>query len=319
MINKYVFFLIITAFFSLLSNVNAAVLDLTQDSEKIVFLSYTQEELDKNYTQTSWALNSKQIIDRMKKRSTEFRDEVKTFSELSYGKSSIERFAFFKAKRKNAPLVIFIHGGAWKSGKAEDYSYVAKPFIDNNINVAILDFDSVEKNGLEGMMSQIITATKWIYNNSNKLKINKEKIYVVGHSSGAHLGGVLLTTDWEKIGLPNNIIKGATLISGMYDMYPVRLSLRSKYLYLNDNIEENMSPIRHQIKSSPQIIISFGSLESDEFKRQSLDFYNYLKKQNIATELIVQQYFNHFEIMDDFGNPYNQATKKMITNIKTSK
>jgi len=284
--------------------------------ETKVFLNYTQEELDKNYTQTAWAPNFKQIMERI-----DYRSEltIKTLGEpesYQYDKFPDHKIDFFKAQNRDAPLVIFIHGGAWKSGSAKEYSFIANPFIASNINVAIIDFDDVTKVGLSGMIEQIRNSIKWIYNNSSKLSINKNKIYIVGHSSGAHLGGVLLTTDWEKQNLPKDILKGATLISGMYEMKPVRLSVRSKYLNFSDKIEDELSAIRHIKSINTPILLSYGELESDEFKRQSNDFSDRLNLYNKKSELVVQPFFNHFEIIDDFGNPNNIMTNKTIQMIK---
>lgn len=148
---------------------------INSNLESKVFLNYTQEELDRNYTQTVWAPNFKQIMERMNYRSEL---TIKTLGEpesYQYDKFSTHKIDFYKAENKNAPLMIFIHGGAWKSGSAKEYSYVANPFIANNINVAIIDFDDVTKVGLNGMIEQIRNSIKWIYVNSDKLSINKKQ------------------------------------------------------------------------------------------------------------------------------------------------
>ncbi|WP_416040468.1 alpha/beta hydrolase [Acinetobacter lactucae] len=289
---------------------------INSNLESKVFLNYTQEELDRNYTQTVWASNFKQIMERMNYRS-EF--TIKTLGEpesYQYDKFPTHKIDFYKAENKNAPLMIFIHGGAWKSGRAKEYAYIANPFIANNINVAIIDFDDVIKVGLNGMIEQIRNSIKWIYINSAKLSINKNKIYIVGHSSGAHLGGVLLTTNWEKQNMPKDIIKGAVLISGMYDMKPVRLSARASYVKFDDKTEDEMSTIRYADSINSPILLSYGGLESYEFKRQTEDFAKKLKHEHKKVDLIPQPYFNHFEIIDDFGNPYNALTQQTIQMIK---
>lgn len=311
---------VLTSFCSILifaySQLGSAETKINSNLESKVFLNYTQDELDRNYMQTVWAPNFKQIMERMNYRSEL---TLKTLGEpesYQYDQFPTHKIDFYKAENNNAPLMVFIHGGAWKSGSAKEYSYIANPFIANNINVAIIDFDDVTKVGLNGMIEQIRNSIKWIYVNSDKLSINKNKIYIIGHSSGAHLGGVLLTTDWKKQNLPQYILKGATLISGMYEMKPVRLSVRSKYLNFNDKIENELSSIRHIESINTPVLLSYGGLESDEFKRQSNDFLERLKQYNKKSKLIVQPFFNHFEIIDDFGNPNNQMTNLTIQMIK---
>ncbi|WP_288409831.1 alpha/beta hydrolase [Acinetobacter soli] len=284
-----------------------------------VFLNYTQSELDKNYTQTEWAPNAKQIMDRVSYRSDLTRKSLGNPKIFQYGASANEKLDFYKSSSKNAPLLVFIHGGAWKSGNAKDYDFIANPFLANGISVAILDFDDVTKVGLDGMVKQIRTSLKWIYNNSYSLKINKDKIYIAGHSSGAHLAGVITTTNWESENLPKGFIKGAVLISGLYDMNPVRLSVRSKYINFNDKTEIDMSTIKRVETINVPLIVSYGSLESDEFKRQSDEFVKKLKDSQKEVKFIMQPYFNHFEIVEDYGNQYNPLTKMTIEMIRKNK
>ena len=79
-----------------------------------------------------------------------------------------------------------------------------------------------------------------------KLKIDPNGIYVSGFSSGGHLCGVVITTNWAEQGLPSDFIKGAVCASGMYDLFPVSLSARNEYVNFNlDDTIGKLSPINH--------------------------------------------------------------------------
>lgn len=269
-----------------------------------VFLNYTQAELDKNYNQGEWAPNLRQLLQRYGARSETARERLGAPEKFSYGDSEVETFDFFRAKGEKTPLHVFIHGGAWRAGKAAGYHFPAQMFLDNGISYAALDFGYVQDIGLDGMAEQLRSAIAWMYKNADKLGIDKDRIYISGHSSGGHLGGVLLITDWSKYGVPDNVIKGATLISGMYDLKPVRLSARSSYVPFTDKLEDAMSTQRHLDKINTPVILAYGGLETDEFKRQTQDFAKAMKEAGKPVELIFAEHYNHFEIMDDFGNPY---------------
>lgn len=294
----------------------AAPVSAQNNAEPKVFLEYTQAELDRNYDQSAWAANIRQLVQRYDLRSEITRQRLGAPERFAYGDDKVEGFDLFRAKADKAPLHVFIHGGAWRAGKASNYHFPAEMFVDNGISYASLDFGNVQDIGLNGMTAQLRKAIAWIYKNADKLGVDPEKIYISGHSSGAHLGGVLLTTDWSALGVPANVVKGATLISGMYDLKPVRMSARSSYVPFTDALENAMSTQRHLDKITTPVILAYGSLETDEFKRQTADFAKAMQAAGKPVELIKADLFNHFEIMDDFSNPYGQVSAAAIKQIK---
>lgn len=278
-----------------------------------VYLNYSQKELNDQYNQLVWAPNQDQILDRYQERSNYAIKELGMPLVYKYGNKEIEKFRLFKTEMNKAPLVIFIHGGAWRGGYAHNYDFPANVFVNNNINYIALDFSTVQEVGLDGMSNQIRNAIAYIYNSN--IDFDRQKIYLIGHSSGAHLGGVILYSDWKKNGLPSDLIKGATLLSGIYNLLPASKSSRSSYVPFTKSIIKNYSPINFAEKIKMPLILSYGGLESDEFKKQTIEFYNKVKDYNPNTSIIFQQKFNHFEVMDDFSNPYNQAVNETLKMI----
>src|SRR5262249_17488548 len=133
----------------------------------------------------------------------------------------------------NAPIMVFIHGGAWRAGSAADNAECADLFVNAGAHFAVLDFVSVnETNGsLFPMVEQVRRAMAWVHNNAKSFGGDRNRIYICGRSSGSHLSGTVLITDWAKdFGLPANLVKGALLSSGMYDLKAVRLSKRGAYV-----------------------------------------------------------------------------------------
>src|SRR4029079_10417682 len=137
------------------------------------------------------------------------------------------------------------------------------------------DFANVGEVGgsLLTIADQVRRSVVWTYKNATQFGGDPERIYVSGQSSGGHLAGVLLTTDWQKdFGVPANIIKGGVPGSGMFDLKPVRLSIRSNYIKFTDEMEEKLSPQRHLDKLVAPVAVVYGNLETPEFQRQSRDF-----------------------------------------------
>jgi arylformamidase len=155
------------------------------------------------------------------------------------------------------------------------------------------------------IIDQCRRAIAHIAKNAASFGGDPDRIYLSGHSSGAHLAGVMAVTDWEKdFGLPKTLFKGVLLSSGMYDLKPVRLSARSNYVKFTDAVEHELSAQRHLERLHAPVVVAYGSLETPEFQRQSRDFVDAVKKTGKPAELLVAEGYNHFEIMETLGSPY---------------
>jgi arylformamidase len=155
------------------------------------------------------------------------------------------------------------------------------------------------------MADQVRRAIAWTYKNAASFGGDANRLYVGGHSSGGHLCGVALVTDWQKdFGLPANMVKGGLCMSGMYDMKPVRLSKRSSYVKFTDMMEQAMSSQRQLDKLQAPIIVTYGTNETPEFQRQNRDFAAAVKAAGKPVEVIEAPNYNHFEMCESLGNPY---------------
>src|ERR1700688_1171487 len=161
-------------------------------------------------------------------------------------------------------------------------------------------------NGDIGVMAeQVRRAIAWTYKNAASFSGDTNRFYIGGHSSGGHLCGVALVTDWQKdFGLPADMVKGGLCMSGMYDMKPVRLSKRSSYVKFTDDMEQAMSSLRQLDQLRAPIIVTYGTNETPEFQRQSRDFAAAVKAAGKPIELIEGPNFNHLEMCESLGNPY---------------
>ena len=157
---------------------------------------------------------------------------------------------------------------------------------------------------LRPMVEQVRRAVAWVYRNAARVRGDPDRIYLSAHSSGAYLGGCLVTADWTAQGLPADLLKGALLISGMYDLKTVRRSKRSEYVALTDEIEEALSPIRHLDRLVAPLIVAYGTCETPELQRQGRDFYAAVKAAGKPASLIVAEAYNHFEILETLPSPY---------------
>jgi arylformamidase len=272
----------------------------------LVWRDLDQQELDDAYDQDIYAFNHKNISERRAANSEYVRSIIGAAERVTYGPTEIEKLDIYRAKRPNAPVNIFLHGGAWRGGRSSASTYLAEPFIKAGAHFVIVDFiDVVEAGGsLFPMVDQVRRAVAWAYRNAASFGGDPNQLYLTGHSSGGHLGGCVVTNDWAKEGLPLDILKGALLGSGMYDLKPVRLSQRGNYVKFTDEMEEALSAQRHLDRLHTPLILTHGTLETPEFQRQTRDFAAAVKAAGKPAQLLVGKGYNHYETQETLGNPY---------------
>ena len=285
----------------------------------LVWLDMDQKELDDAYDQACWAPNREHLQKRRRLASERAIACIAPARRVAYGPTEIEKLDIYESNRPNSPINVFIHGGAWRGGFAKDSAYMAEMYLAAGAHLVVPDFVWVQEAGgsLMTMADQVRRAVAWVYKNARGFGGDPNRLYLSGQSSGGHLGGVVAITDWSKdFGLPADIIKGALLISGMYDLKPVRLSKRSKYVNFDDATEEALSAQRHIDMINMPLIIAHGTLESPEFQRQSRDFAAAVMSMGKPVEFIVGEGFNHFEMQETMGNPFGLGGRAALSMMK---
>ena len=284
-----------------------------------VWLDLDQAELDAAYDQTVWAANREQVVRRFASQSEAARARLGAPRRFAYGATPVEGLDLYPTTRANAPINVFIHGGAWRAGLAKNYAFPAELFVRAGAHLVVPDFAAVQDVGgsLMPMAEQVRRAIAWVYKNARSFGGDPDRLYVSGHSSGAHLAGVVLTTDWLRdFNLPSDIVKGGLCSSGMYDLKPVRLSARSNYVKFTE--EQALSSQRHLDRLNAPIVVSHGTLESPEFQRQARDFAAAVKAAGKPVQLLVGEDYNHFEIIETLGAPYGHLGRAVLEQMKLS-
>lgn len=284
----------------------------------LVFLDYDQSELDASYDQAPWAPNQAAIAARNAQKSAATLARLGAPRRLAYGPTEIERLDLYMTMRPSAPMHLFIHGGAWRFGRSADAAYMAETFVDAGAHFIALDFQNVIDAGgnLMTMADQVRGAVAWVYTNAPTFGGDRNRLYLSGASSGAHLASVVLTTDWRDFGLPRDLVRGGLCCSGLYDLAPVSLSARSTYVRFTSEVVTALSSQRHLDRLTAPLIVAYGTLETPEFQRQNREFAAAVQAAGKPVTVVIGEGYNHFEMHETQGNPYGLLGRAALGQMK---
>jgi len=266
-----------------------------------VFRDYDQKALDDQYEQRVWVPHADDIIRRYAAASDEVRRRLPP-AEHRCGEREREALDLY-GDPKARTMFVFVHGGAWKRQAKRDQGFAAEAMVRAGASFAALGFDLLPTVTLAEMAGQVCRGVEWL-----KGRFAPRRLVLCGHSSGAHLSACALTR------LP--FVDSALVVSGIYDLLPVRLSSRNDYVRLDERLEHEYSPIRHLEAIRCPVTVAWGEHEAAEFARQSREFAAALQAEGKLGERIEARGLNHFEIIETLADPGSTLARAAIAMAK---
>jgi arylformamidase len=261
----------------------------------------TQEELDAQYNLTAMFPEAAARYEEFCWRESEsVRSEIDHSLDVPFGPTLTEHVDLYPAG-ENAPVLVYIHGGFWCLRTSKEFGFVARGPVSRGVATVVTNYALCPRVTLDEIVRQTRAAVAWAYENATTFGADPGRIHVAGHSAGGHLVAMLLATDWEgEYGLPGDIVKSATAISGLHDLAPFPYTFLQPQLQLGyDQVLRN-SPILHIPDASPPLLVAYGENETDEFKRQSEEYLDAWRTKGLGGDGLVLSDKNHYEVIDGF-------------------
>lgn len=199
---------------------------------------------------------------------------------------------------------MFIHGGYWRALCKEDSVFMAENFTSLGIAVAALDYSLAPAAHLSVMVAQCRRAVAWLGHNSRSLGVDAGRMVVAGSSAGAHLAAMVLNDTSLAAAKP----LGGLLVSGLFDLEPLRHTLPNSWLKLSAEQAQALSP-QHQLPApgcALQVVVA--EHDTDEFKRQSRDYAQACLAAGRPTVFYELARRNHFDVILDWTRPDTALT-----------
>jgi arylformamidase len=234
---------------------------------------------------------------------------------LAYGDAAEERLLLFPAQaaRGPAPVLMFIHGGFWMWMRAAEFAYLAEGFVPFGVALAVIDYPMIPRVRMADIVASCRRAVGFLHGQGAALGLDPARIFVAGNSAGGHLVAELMDRAWtQAAGLPADVIKGGTAVSGLFDLAPVAASFRNADLRFTGDEVARFSPLRRRCDIAAPLIVAVGGDETGEFLRQSAGFAAQVR----GAEHLVVAGTNHITVVLDAlarpGAELNRGVRRQV-------
>jgi arylformamidase len=219
---------------------------------------------------------------------------------LAYGPHARQALDLIAARQKRG-LVIFIHGGYWRSLDKDHFSFFAEPYLADGISVALINYRLCPTVKIEAIVDDCRCAVAWLAANSQQFAVDFANVALIGHSVGAHLVATLLATEWPAKVVDPRAFRGALGISGLYDLMPLLQVSVNDDLKLDPVSARALSPIYTRPRLSVDFDLVVGAAETSEFVRQTYDMRAAWPERCGAVQALAGA--NHFTVVDRCAEP----------------
>lgn len=267
------------------------------------------EYFEQQYNNRAAVVDHPRYLQSWKSRSEYYKNNNQGFLNLAYGTTARQVLDIFPVDtRRKSPVHIFIHGGYWQALDKNSFSFMAETFNRHGECAVILGYDLCPTVSIAEIVEQMKQAVLWIVNNIQSYGGDSQQIQISGHSAGAHLLAMLLTTDWSEFGLDTYPFQRLNGISGLYDLQPLIQTSVNRGLGLDRTTALQLSPLYGDIwkpEKKLQLNLLVGELESKEYKMQSSRL-AVSWQDHLTIEYHEIPDAHHFSIVDKFLTLYQQ-------------
>jgi len=267
-------------------------------------------QIDEQYGTQRWVPDPQADLRHYVDRSRLARETLRCTLDVSFGPTLDESLDIFHAEQPGAPVFVFVHGGYWRANTSKEFSCVALGLQKLGITTVVVNYSLCPKVSIDEITRQVRASIAWVLRNIADYGGDPKRVALGGHSAGGHLTAMALQTRWEEeYGLPAAPLAAAVMVSGIYDLHPLRYSYLQPQIQLDDGVIRRNSPIFSVRPCATPALITWGGAESDEFRRQSHAFHDVWKAVGNRSELVAQEGAHHFSAIHGFEDPASPLSR----------
>jgi len=263
-----------------------------------------QDFLGREYNNRELVPDHGQYFARWAEGSARARATMTCYLDRDYGPAAGEKLDIFPARKGDGSVLMFIHGGYWRSLDKRDFAYLAPACVDAGVSLVVVNYDLCPQVTVEEIVRQMLRASAWLYRHAEEYGMDEERLFVSGHSAGAHLTAMMMAALWPVYDaqLPKDLFKGGLAVSGIYDLRPLaQVDFLNADLRLDETSALKVSPAFLPPATRAPLFTCVGGAESSEFKRQNALLAQRWRS-GVAGDIAMPGH-NHFSVIDELANP----------------
>jgi arylformamidase len=273
---------------------------MSAQMDPVVYRGMRRAELDRAYAPSSMVASIDPFLRRYADESAVARaaHDRANLTTHAYGAASEQTLDLFLPTAQPRGLLIFIHGGYWQALNKSDASFPASALTAAGFAYAAVNYTLAPHATMDGIVEENRQALAWLWLNRQRLGIDTAPFVLSGHSAGAHLAAMMLTTRWATRGINPAFVSGALLLGGIYDLEPIRLTSVNDAVRLDVASQTRNSPMLVSRTVTCPLVVAWAEHDTDEFKRQSRQLATHWGVP--ATATFEQPGVNHFDSLFDW-------------------
>jgi arylformamidase len=258
--------------------------------------------LNRAYNNVAAVPDVAEVMADFGRRSAAIYEGIGIKRDLAYGEAASQRIDWIPGPDAGAPTVAFIHGGYWQSLSKENFAHIAAGPLAHGFNVALIEYTIAPKARMGAIVSEIGRAIDFLAAHLEEWEADPARLCLVGHSAGGHLAACHRTHPAVSLVL---------LISGLYDLEPIRLCYLNEKLDLTPAEAAAYSPRMH-IGAGVHTLLTVGDAELPELMRQTADYASCLRARGELVEEFSAPGCNHFTIVETLAQPDGSALNALV-------
>lgn len=264
--------------------------------------------------------NVMDLLSPLPERSAAARQSLTANLDVRYGDRPKENLDIFPAEGEAMgtppPAQIFIHGGYWRMMDKSDYSHLATDIVKQGITHISLNYDLCPEVTVDDIVGEIRNAIIYIYENAKDLGVDRDRLFLTGHSAGGHLTGMMLKQDWPAYGLPADVFKGAMPTSGVFEPEAIMHTSINEDVRLDVAMAEKVNVLTGPPRCGGPVLAVVGGDEPEGFHKQSEIYIALCRENGLDADLMVVDGCNHFTVADDVFMSGGGAFERFLQIIK---